>query len=435
MFSALSFTTDIDDESKGRNKSFIRKTQGFPCYLYGVIIFTCIILFVFLTQDNKSYGIHQFVMNLRTQHVSSNQASAGFVGNEIESTIKNEYQSTMREYFHDHIQKIIQEIRPPLQPYPPSDGVLPYRSLLSVVSDWNPDEPDIPPTFREVLQHFDYGNPEERQMAERYRNAEIPFKLFNVTEFHDISLLWTDDYLSHNLEDIRHKAHIERSKNNHFMFWSSRGGHISNFKPPTEIMSKMNFDMWLQLARQADTEKWTNTTPHYYFMAGAEPHEHGRTFISRDLKLFSTEKANFFITKIGRNKGIQCRFGMRGVIAESHYDSGRNMIAVLKGAKRYILNPPESCDKLGIISDTRHPSYRHSVIDWSDIDQATHHQFDLVHAIDTVIHAGEVLYIPSFWFHYIISLQYSIQCNSRSGFPDDMKGEAAIKQCFRKGRV
>ena len=36
-------------------------------------------------------------------------------------------------------------------------------------------------------------------------------------------------------------------------------------------------------------------------------------------------------------------------------------------------------------------------------------------AIDTVLKAGEVLYIPSHWFHYITSLQKSAQCNVRSG--------------------
>lgn len=37
------------------------------------------------------------------------------------------------------------------------------------------------------------------------------------------------------------------------------------------------------------------------------------------------------------------------------------------------------------------------------------------HAIETVLKAGEVLYLPSHWFHYIISLQKSAQCNTRSG--------------------
>jgi len=36
-------------------------------------------------------------------------------------------------------------------------------------------------------------------------------------------------------------------------------------------------------------------------------------------------------------------------------------------------------------------------------------------AIDTVLKAGEMLYIPSHWFHYIVSLQKSAQCNVRSG--------------------
>jgi hypothetical protein len=35
--------------------------------------------------------------------------------------------------------------------------------------------------------------------------------------------------------------------------------------------------------------------------------------------------------------------------------------------------------------------------------------FSQVDALDTIVSAGEVLYIPSFWFHYVISLDYSIQ--------------------------
>ena len=31
--------------------------------------------------------------------------------------------------------------------------------------------------------------------------------------------------------------------------------------------------------------------------------------------------------------------------------------------------------------------------------------------IETILKAGEVLYIPSHWFHYIIGLQKNIQCN------------------------
>jgi hypothetical protein len=106
------------------------------------------------------------------------------------------------------------------------------------------------------------------------------------------------------------------------------------------------------------------------------------------------------------------------------------MVALLKGKKRYILNPPEACKHLGIISDPDHPSFRHSIIDWSDIRQAKSNNFHKAKAIDTVVYAGEVLYIPSYWFHYVVSLDYSIQCNSRSGPPPNQEGKAVVKTCL-----
>jgi len=108
------------------------------------------------------------------------------------------------------------------------------------------------------------------------------------------------------------------------------------------------------------------------------------------------------------------------------------MIALLRGHKRYILNPPAECPKLGILSAIKHPSYRHSVFDWSDPAQAEAQHFDRVAAIDTVVRQGEVLYLPSYWFHYVISLDFSIQCNSRSGTPPNKEGEAEINSCMGK---
>mmetsp|Transcript_21405 Transcript_21405/g.66027 ORF Transcript_21405/g.66027 Transcript_21405/m.66027 type:complete len:163 (+) Transcript_21405:81-569(+) len=119
---------------------------------------------------------------------------------------------------------------------------------------------------------------------------------------------------------------------------------------------------------------------------------------------------------------------MRGVIAEAHYDGGRNMVAMLKGAKRYVLSPPKSCKDLTIIPDRKHPSFRHSVTDWSRQEEAEAN-LNAAHAIDTVVRAGEVLYIPSYWIHYIVSLKYSIQCNTRSGAPPNEQGAADVRDC------
>ena len=310
----------------------------------------------------------------------------------------------------------------------PDDSVYPvYTSLFKIVQNWSPDDPELPTNFKETLQHFNYSNPVERGYAEKFRNAEVPFKLYDVPEFAAVAALWTDEYLLENLQG--HEQHVEKSENNHFMYWTPRGKPDPDWEAPTEIV-KMSFPEWLKIAKEADKIKLQNDTEHYYFMTSSPARDDRQYFVSRDLDLFATSENNFFITNVPANKGIQCRFGMRGIIAEAHFDSGRNMVTMLKGAKRYILNPPSACKSLGIISDQRHPSYRHSVIDWSDIRQAESRGFTKVEGIDTIVKAGEVLYIPSYWLHYIISTRYSIQCNSRSGGPPGGEGQADIEECF-----
>lgn len=72
------------------------------------------------------------------------------------------------------------------------DAVYPkYSTLLNVLEAWEPDTPDPPPSFRETLQHFDYQNATERKWAEEYRNAEIPFKVYNIPEFDSVTDKWT----------------------------------------------------------------------------------------------------------------------------------------------------------------------------------------------------------------------------------------------------
>jgi hypothetical protein len=53
-----------------------------------------------------------------------------------------------------------------------------YDSLLNIVTNWGPDNPEIPATFKESLQHFNYSNPIERDIAYKFRDAEIPFKVY-----------------------------------------------------------------------------------------------------------------------------------------------------------------------------------------------------------------------------------------------------------------
>jgi hypothetical protein len=157
------------------------------------------------------------------------------------------------------------------------------------------------------------------------------------------------------------------------------------------------------------------------------------------LPSFSSAEANFFVFDPSEQKGIQCRFGERGITAATHYDGGRNMVAMITGAKRYILSPPRECSKLGIATARGNAIFRHSLLNFGHLDFLNDMVMDeddadmsplerewltsagQAQAVDTVLKAGEVLYIPSHWFHYVISLQKSAQCNVRSGI--DVQGD------------
>jgi len=168
--------------------------------------------------------------------------------------------------------------------------------------------------------------------------------------------------------------------------------------------------------------------------------------------LGATEE-NFFVFHIQEQKGIQCRFGERGVTAATHFDAGQNMIAMLTGAKRYILSPPKACPSLGVFNTRESPIFRHSLLNFAHLEHLSHaHNYTNAHgekmspeerewlekaaqapALETVVKAGEVLFLPSFWFHYIVSLQKSAQCNVRSGIDKqgrpDFGGVTDINHC------
>lgn len=117
---------------------------------------------------------------------------------------------------------------------------------------------------------------------------------------------------------------------------------------------------------------------------------------------------------------------MKGVIAENHFDGSRNSIALLGGSRRYILAHPNQCEKLALYPKG-HPSSRHSAVDWSEPDLKQYPQFADASVNEVVMTPGQVLYLPTEWFHYIVSLELNFQCNTRSGITKHYRQD--IAQC------
>jgi len=343
--------------------------------------------------------------------------------------------------------------------------------LGDILGAWPQDDLDQPPSpFVETLIHFDYNDPKQREASIQFRNLELPFKIYNVPELQHANQKWTDEYVAENfdgrterqrksgrkLQGLRggdaskqqnevdwekmpppspSQGTAQESHNNFFAFFAPQQWSVADMGSPPTKDNDWPFAKWAKHARYADQVGLNASEPHYYWQSGVPASErvqdrHKWSFVSRDLPSFSDPKPNLFSFSPREQKGIQCRFGERGVVAATHYDSGRNMVGMITGAKRYILAPPKSCSKLAIVKTRGHPIFRHSLLNFEHISLLN--DTDIVkdmsvqerewleraydsQAIDTVLKSGEVLYIPSYWFHYIISLQKSAQCNVRSG--------------------
>jgi hypothetical protein len=340
------------------------------------------------------------------------------------------------------------------------------ETLEEMMKRWPQDSIDDPPdTIVEHLMHFDYSNEKEREMALNYRNAELPFKVYNVPDVDAATIKWTDEYVTAGFdggksyffsESQRTMGTCQESHDNFFAFFSPPSWHIDKFGPPPTRNNDWTFKKWNQHAKYADAVSLSFDQPHFYWQAGVPREERYNSknewgFVSLDLPLFSSTQANFFQFNPEEQKGIQCRFGERGVTAATHYDTGRNMVAMVLGAKRYILSPPVECPKLGIVTAKGNSVYRHSLLNFGHIqylDDASSKDGNAAMpaqergwlevskkalAIETVLKAGEVLYIPSHWFHYITSLQRSGQCNVRSGInnvgTEKFGGPKEVSEC------
>eukprot|EP00536_Pseudo-nitzschia_multiseries_P000767 jgi/Psemu1/179409/e_gw1.9.174.1 len=348
----------------------------------------------------------------------------------------------------------------------------PYAwNLLQILDHWNPDKPEIPEdtTIYQGICVFDFQR--DYQKALNYRKREVPFVVSNDPAVQDTAKRWmAPGYMDRLMGTVKHRT--EYSESNHFMYWNAnaqvrrkqhvaprRGGNLfegnghpdgrgvdrdlAHWQQPTKMM-RMTYAEWLthanvteggeQNQNQKQKQKHVGPhDPHWYFRligCGEQSPEgacdKGSSEYLFDELTFFQPKENLYMVDPGEQKGIHCRFGMSGVIAENHFDQSRNAIAVMGGERRYILSHPNQCSVLSLLPKG-HPSARHSAVDWSNPDLEAYPEFAQAESNEVVLQAGDVLYLPTQWFHYIISLNLNFQCNSRSGItPNYFK---PIRQC------
>lgn len=98
---------------------------------------------------------------------------------------------------NSHSSKAFESVNCPLLP---SQDYPRKYNMTTILSNWNPDSTEIPPLHFDSLCHFNYSDPTQLQQAYDYREAEVPFVIYNVPEVDDVVRKWSSlEYLQEKL--------------------------------------------------------------------------------------------------------------------------------------------------------------------------------------------------------------------------------------------
>jgi Cupin-like domain len=322
-------------------------------------------------------------------------------------------------------------------PDEPPEGYPFAWNMMHILKNWPTD--DVTPPSSGIMHQglcvFDYQADYNKAMT--YRHAELPFVVVNDPAVAETVERWNSPgYLQRLMGSAKHRT--EYSENNHFMYYvppspkrGRNGGERGNarmrgkvpadWKAPTQLI-RMSYGEWLSHANVTDDTLLGPDHPHWYYRligCGGTANDgscdkESSEYLFDELTFFQPRESQLYIVDPDEQKGIHCRFGMKGVIAENHFDGSRNAIVVLGGSRRYILAHPNQCESLALYPKG-HPSSRHSAVDWSNPSLNEFPQFANAMGNEIVLTAGQVLYLPTEWFHFIVSLELNFQCNTRSG--------------------
>lgn len=326
----------------------IRRRLVGPLALTGIVCFLTTSLFlhqyleslessdVLQRSSDWRLGDHNRLGNLMYQPTT---ASTDKKEKEVLNLIKLEYEEEYPPENMARVKSFVRSLRRSFGNYQTQPGV-PYDvfncpatpppgypmewDVMEVLGHWNAaNTTDPPQRIHQGLCVFDYEADLDKALS--YQKAEVPFLLHNTPDLLRTAERWSRDptYLSRQLAHTLQK--VEHSHNNHFMYWkmpnnyNNRRRRNNNKIPPgwTPPMdeTRLTYDEWLQKARTVtsndpDQERW-------YFRVNAAPGRANNSFLYDELPMFraTPSKPTIFMVQPEEQRGINCRFGMKGVIA------------------------------------------------------------------------------------------------------------------------
>lgn len=242
---------------------------------------------------------------------------------------------------------------------PPPGYPFEWKLVDQVLKAWPVTQVDHIPDnkIHQGLCVFDHDKDYDKALA--YRQVELPFVVVNDPEVARTVERWhIPGYLSQMLgKDVQHRA--EYNTNSHFLYHQAKrkkrrrrhGEWVEKEDDDKEELQdlqgrhaelqradvvpeaiRMTYDDWLAKANKthvgAEEEHWYFRLIGCGYMDTSGGCDRGSSeYLFDEMPFFQPRndgRNTLYLGEPSEQKGIHCRFGMKGVIAENHFDASRN---------------------------------------------------------------------------------------------------------------
>ncbi len=109
-------------------------------------------------------------------------------------------------------------------------------------------------------------------------------------------------------------------------------------------------------------------------------------------------------------KATNLWIGPAGKVTQLHHDTSDNFLCQVKGRKRLTLFDPSQSEYL-YPNATENGRYHVSRMDIDSPDLELFPRYRNAKPIECMLHAGEILYLPAFWWHQVYTIDIAISLN------------------------
>ncbi len=213
------------------------------------------------------------------------------------------------------------------------------------------------------------------------------------------SAKWTPDMLAKDPNIVQVLS--KKGTNNIFRYFA-------NDQPLSEIRNFVNVKPFMEFIYSR--ERFFNLlnepfSGHYYYSSGGVELLGTQSLYTRE----ELEQVTFRTSTSQQELGqVNFWFGMQNVTAYTHYDTSHNLHSISYGKKRFVLFPPEAYSELKLYP-CLHQFYRHIYMPVKDV--LAPDTIQKLDGIDITLLPGDVLYIPPYWFHTVVTMVTTLSVN------------------------